>query len=84
MKTIFNTFREAAAEFCDGEKIHHAFDMHDADECIGWQNGVYAFAKYLDTLCVEAAIKQDDGDLKRLYWDQFEKARKKKPKAGKK
>jgi hypothetical protein len=49
MKTIYENFSEIAVDFTDGYSWTHRLSNHSDAECLGWQDGVLEFAKFLDT-----------------------------------
>lgn len=50
MRKFYDTFKEIAEDFTNGESITHNHSKHTVDECIPWQHGVLEFAEFLDRL----------------------------------
>lgn len=48
MKHTYQSFREIADEFVDGELWTHQLSPHDGDQCFVWQHAITEFADWLD------------------------------------
>ena len=69
MKRSYETFEEIADHFTGGHSITHTKSSHTPDECIGWQQGVQEFAKFLDLVGMKMVISPD------IYDELWDKAR---------
>jgi hypothetical protein len=68
MKKIYESFQEIADDFCHGDGFAHRGSDHTPAECIGWQNGIREFARWLDDaggrlLC--------EPDIYKKLWDTY-------------
>jgi hypothetical protein len=53
MKKIYESFREIAKDFVNGDSWTHTVSSHTEAECLTWQNAIFEFCNFLDTAGVK-------------------------------
>lgn len=59
MRRIYESFEELGQEMCNGDGVLHTLNCPGPKECLAWQAGVMALARWLDHVGIKVSISDE-------------------------